>query len=72
MAEGPEAGLKLVERLRSALDGYLYFHATRADLLRQLERNDEAAAAYRDALALEMNAGDRLFLERRLAEVVAS
>ena len=70
MAEGPERGLELIERIE--LPDYHLLHAARADFLRQLERNDEAAAAYRDALALEMNAGDRLFLERRLAEVVAS
>ncbi|HUP31422.1 MAG TPA: RNA polymerase sigma factor [Gaiellaceae bacterium] len=70
MAEGPERGLELVERIH--LPGYHLLHAARADFLRRLERRDEAAAAYRDALALEMNAADRAFLERRLAEVVAS
>ena len=70
MAEGPERGLELVERID--LPGYHLLHAARADFLRRLERRDEAAAAYRDALALEMNAADRAFLERRLAEVVAS
>ncbi|HUH14262.1 MAG TPA: RNA polymerase sigma factor [Gaiellaceae bacterium] len=70
MAEGPERGLELVERID--LSGYHLLHAARADFLRRLERRDEAAAAYRDALALEMNAADRAFLERRLAEVVAS
>ena len=51
---------------------YHRLHAARADFLRRLERRDAAASAYRDALALEMNAGDRAFLERRLAEVVRS
>ena len=69
MAEGPEGGLELVER---ELPDYHLLHAARADLLRRLQRNDEAAASYRSALALEMNAGDRAFLERRLAEVVVS
>ena len=67
MAEGPDRGLELVERIH--LPGYHLLHAARADLLRRLERRDEAAAAYRDALALEMNAADRAFLERRLHEV---
>ena len=40
-------------------------------LLRRLDRRDDAAAAYRAALALEMNDADRAFLERRLAEVTA-
>jgi RNA polymerase sigma-70 factor, ECF subfamily len=70
MAHGPEFGLELMERIE--LPGYHLLHAARADLLRRLERRDEAASAYRDALALEMNAGDRAFLERRLAEVVRS
>jgi RNA polymerase sigma-70 factor, ECF subfamily len=70
MAHGPEFGLELMERIE--LPGYHLLHAARADLLRRLERRDEAASAYRNALALEMNAGDRAFLERRLAEVVRS
>ncbi|MDQ3066564.1 MAG: RNA polymerase sigma factor [Actinomycetota bacterium] len=70
MAHGPKFGLELMERIE--LPGYHLLHAARADLLRRLERSDEAAAAYRDALALEMNAADRTFLEMRLAEVVRS
>src|SRR5262249_27427379 len=54
MAQGPEAGLKLVDEAGAsgALDGYYLFHAARADLLRRLDRRDEAAEAYRRALAL--------------------
>ena len=70
MAHGPERGLELVEAID--LPDYHLLHAARADFLRQLGRDDEAATAYRSALALEMNAGDRAFLERRLAEVVRS
>ena len=70
MAEGPGRGLELVDRID--LPDYHLLHAARADFLRRLERNDEAAAAYREALALEMNAADRTFLESRLAEVVPS
>ena len=69
MAEGPERGLDLLDRID--LPGYHLLHATRADLLRRLERRDDAAAAYRAALALAMNEADRAFLERRLAEVTA-
>ena len=68
MADGPAAGLELVDAIEE-LDGYHLFHATRADLLRRLGRDDEAAAAYRAALGLEMNEADRRFLERRLGEV---
>jgi RNA polymerase sigma-70 factor (ECF subfamily) len=66
-SEGPEHGLALLEGVD--LPGYHLLHAVRADLLRRLDRPDEAAAAYRAALALEMNAADRRFLERRLTEV---
>ncbi len=71
MADGPAAGLVLVEALGAAgsLDGYHLFHATRADLLRRLGRRDEAARAYRRALALASNRAERSFLARRLAEV---
>jgi RNA polymerase sigma-70 factor, ECF subfamily len=67
MAEGPERGLDLLDGVD--LPDYHLLHAARADFLRRLQRRDEAAAAYRQALALEMNAADRNFLERRLADV---
>jgi len=69
MAEGPEHGLELIETIE--LPGYHLLPATRADLLRRLDRREEAAAAYAEALALEMNAADRAYLERRLDEVSA-
>jgi RNA polymerase sigma-70 factor, ECF subfamily len=68
MADGPLAGLALVEPLAEELDSYHLFHATRADLLRRLGRSREAAASYRRALALVTNDAERRFLERRLAE----
>ena len=67
MAHGPEFGLELVERID--LPEYHLLHAARADFLRRLDRRPEAADAYRTALALEMNAADRAFLERRLEDV---
>jgi RNA polymerase sigma-70 factor (ECF subfamily) len=70
MAHGPECGLELVERID--LPEYHLLHAAKADFLRRLDRLPEAADAYRAALALEMNAADRTFLERRLREVLAS
>ncbi len=66
-ARGPEAALPLVDRLD--LDGYLYLHSTRADLLRRLGRRGEARAAYRRALELGPSDPERRFLERRLAEL---
>jgi RNA polymerase sigma-70 factor (ECF subfamily) len=66
-AEGPEAGLRLVERLD--LGDYRYLHATRGELLRRLGRDDEAREAYRRALTLVHDDAERRLLERRLAEV---
>jgi RNA polymerase sigma-70 factor (ECF subfamily) len=65
--QGPQAGLALVEQL--ALDDYLYLHSTRAELLRRLERADEARDAYRRALELVHDDAERRLLERRLAEL---
>ena len=69
MADGPERGLPLIDALAPDLQGYHLFHAARADLLRRLARSDEAAEAYRRALALVSNPTERAYLERRLAEV---
>jgi RNA polymerase sigma-70 factor (ECF subfamily) len=71
MADGPERGLSLFAPLEDELDGYHLFHAARADLFRRLERNEEAAAAYRRALELVTNPQQRSYLEHRLAEVTA-
>jgi len=68
MAHGPEVGLRMTDRI-PGLEGYHLFHATRADLLRRLERHTEAAVAYRRALELVTNPIERAYLERRLAEV---
>ena len=65
--EGPEAGLEIVDRL--ALDGYLYLHATRGELLHRLGRTAEARDAYERALALVHDDAERRLLERRLAEL---
>ncbi|HEU4526454.1 MAG TPA: RNA polymerase sigma factor [Actinomycetota bacterium] len=69
MADGPERGLPMVEALADELNAYHLLHATRADLLRRLGRNEDAAGAYRRALTLAAGPADRAFLERRLAEV---
>ena len=67
MADGLEHGLALLDTIH--LPGYHLLPAARADLLRRLGRRAEAAAAYRQALALVTNTAERQFLERRLAEV---
>ncbi|MFD6416625.1 RNA polymerase sigma factor [Streptomyces sp. NPDC060194] len=69
MAEGPDAGLRLLDALEGALPGYHLLPAARADHLRRLGRRREAAAAYEAALALASAPADRRFLSRRLAEV---
>ena len=69
MAQGPEAGLALIDELAAELDGYHLLHSARADLLRRLGRVEQAAAAYERALALAAVPAERAFLERRLGEV---
>jgi RNA polymerase sigma-70 factor (ECF subfamily) len=70
MAEGPERGLELIAELEGGmLDRYHLLHAARADLLRRLNRREEAADAYRRARELTENRAERAFMERRLAEL---
>jgi RNA polymerase sigma-70 factor (ECF subfamily) len=73
MADGPAVALPEVEALEreKRLAGYRYLPAAKADMLRRLGRRGDAAAAYRDALALTANAAERAFLEARLAECAA-
>jgi len=68
--EGPEAALLLVDELD--LGGYHLFHAIRADLLRRLGRDAEAATAYETAIELTENATERAFLERNRSELGAA
>jgi RNA polymerase sigma-70 factor (ECF subfamily) len=62
-----ETALALVDRLE--LDRYHYLHATRAELLRRLDRVEDARAAYDRALELVHSDAERRFLEARLAEL---
>ncbi len=66
-AGDPAAALHAVDALE--LDGYLYFHSTRGELLRRLDRPEEARAAYRRALGLATAIPERRFLTRRLEEL---
>jgi RNA polymerase sigma-70 factor, ECF subfamily len=68
MADGPAAGLALVDSL-DGLAGYHLLPATRADLLRRLGRTGEAAREYRAALALTTSDVEKRYLSGRLAEV---
>lgn len=71
MADGPSAGLKILDELerRGLLVHYHLFHAARADLLRRLEQRAAAATAYRRALELSSNDVECRFLRRRLRQV---
>ena len=68
--DGPEAGLRIVDRL--GLDDFRYLHSTRAELLRRLGRTDEAHEAYRRARNLTDDGAERRFLERRLTELAVT
>jgi RNA polymerase sigma-70 factor (ECF subfamily) len=68
-AQGPEAGLHLIERLE--LEQYRYLHSARAELLRRLGRHEEARDAYRRALELVDDGPERRLLEERLDTIGA-
>ena len=74
MADGPAAGLVLVDVLAAGtvLADYPYLHATRADLLRRLDRREEAAAAYERAADLVTTEAERRYLGRRIEELHTS
>ncbi|WGU40597.1 RNA polymerase sigma factor [Phenylobacterium sp. NIBR 498073] len=74
MAQGPAAGLALVERLAGepALAAYHLLPSVRGDLLLKLGRRDEARAAFEAALALAENRRERDLLRRRADEAAAS
>lgn len=73
MRDGPVTGLAMLDGISVVgdLDGYSYFHAARADLLRRLERWSESSSAYRRALDLTSNGPERAFLSERLGGVEA-
>ncbi|WP_157001920.1 RNA polymerase sigma factor [Agromyces laixinhei] len=65
---GPDAGLTIIDRLADALNGYHALHATRAELLRRLDRRTESRAAYDRAIALAGNTAETAYLARRRDE----
>ena len=73
MSESLERGLDMMDELGGVgeLDTYHLYHAGRADLLRRMERNQEALASYHRALALTTNAVELRYLRRRISEVEA-
>jgi len=72
MVDGPRPALALIDALAAGgeLDRYHLLHAARADLLRRLGSDAEAAKSYARALSLATNDAERRFLERRLREVL--
>ena len=68
LRDGPAAGLPLVDAILASgeLDDYRLAHASRADMLRRLDRRDEARAAYQQALALSRQEPERRFLQTRI------
>ena len=66
--DGPAAGLDLVEQI-SGLDGYPWWHATRAELLRRTGQTALARAAYQQAIGLGLNGPHLDHLRRRLADL---
>jgi RNA polymerase sigma-70 factor, ECF subfamily len=71
MAKGPQPALELIDEVAASgeLEDYHLLHAARADMLRRLGSNDEAAESYETALRLVSNDSERRFLERRLREL---
>jgi RNA polymerase sigma-70 factor (ECF subfamily) len=67
--DGPDVGLETVDRLEESLAGYHAFHAARADLLRRLDRAEEARAAYDAAITLAGNTAETAYLRRRRDEL---
>jgi len=71
MSEGLEKGLSLLEEtgVSGKLDHYYLFHASRADLLRRLNRLQGAATPYTRALSLATNKVEQQYIRKRLSEV---
>ncbi len=71
MSEGPELGLRLIDEgaLAKRLNHYYLFHAAQADLLRRLNRLEEAAAAYSRALSLTSNQVEQQYIRKRIHEI---
>ncbi|MBZ0297325.1 MAG: RNA polymerase subunit sigma-24, partial [Anaerolineae bacterium] len=71
MADGPQAGLRLLLHIGSSVEDYYPYHAACADLLRRTHQREAAADAYERAIVLCQNAQERLYLQRRLDEMNA-
>jgi RNA polymerase sigma-70 factor (ECF subfamily) len=74
MRDGVAVGFELIDRLMAdkRLERFHLLHAARADLLRRMGRNEEAAVSYQRALELQQSTPERRYLEQRLAEARSS
>ena len=75
--DGPAAALAALDAIPQADDltgdvnGYVYFHTARADVLARLDRHDDAAAALDRAIECSTNESERSFLRRRRQDLGA-
>ena len=71
MSAGLEQGLAEIDQIGAAggLEQYHLYHAARADILRRLGRNAEAAQAYQEALCLATNKVEQSYLRERLRQL---
>ena len=74
MAQGPEAGLMMLKALADIdeLQSYFPFFATRADLLRRLQRHAESLPDFQRGLELAKSEPERRYMARRIAEATAT
>jgi RNA polymerase sigma-70 factor, ECF subfamily len=74
MSEGPAAGLVILDALahHPQLRRWAQLHIARAELLRRLGRDQEAAGAYRAALDLEPAPAARSFIARRIRDITSA
>ncbi len=70
MARGPQEGLQMLLRLESQAEGFYPYHAARTHLLRRTNQREAAADAYKRALDLCSNSAERIYLQKRLDEML--
>jgi len=71
MARGLQEGLKVLLRLANQADNFYPYHAARADLLQRTNQREAAADAYQRAIELCGNPTERVYLQRRLDEMIS-
>lgn len=69
---GADAALEHLDRLSDDLGNYLYFHTTRASLLMESGRTNQAATAYRQALLLGPTGQEIDHIHQQIAQCEAA